>query len=201
MANSPPQPTGTSTKYFLKRLKEDGHTALLAAVQSKQISAFAAAVEVGYVQRPPNRGTGSTRQAQRRALTIARIKSALLAGDPAECLELWVGPGADGSLLRTRAELQDASLRKRDVGMQLYAHDGRRPQAWWEFEADDDYPGHDHERSWLYENGHLGEDEKRKLVRYWRREFDAAFDPGFFIAIEPDKFLEGARARREHFKW
>jgi hypothetical protein len=201
MATSPPRPTGTSTAYFLKRLKADGHTKLLAAVKSNQISAFAAAVEVGYVTRPKNLGTGSTRQAQRRALTLARIKGSPLVGDFAECLELWLGPGRGGSLFGNKAQLQDAWRRNREVVMRLYACDGRRPQAWWAFEADEDYPGHDSERAWLYEHGCLGEDEKRELVRYWRQEFENAFDPDFFIAIRPDKFLNGASARREHFKW
>jgi hypothetical protein len=199
--NSRPEPTGTSTKYFMKRLKADGHTQLLAAIAAQQISVYAAACEAGYTTRPPNIGTGSTRQAQRRALTIARIKGAPASGDPAECLELWLGPGPNGSLFSTRAELQDAWKRNRDEVMRHFACEGRRPQAWWQFEADDRYPGHDHERSWLYDNGYLGKDEKLQLVRWWHREFENAFDPGFFVALAPDKLLNGVSARREHFKW
>jgi hypothetical protein len=73
--------------------------------------------------------------------------------------------------------------------------------AWWSYEAPIPWPGYERERSTLYAAGLLGEDEKAELEAEWRREFDRAQEPGFTICLGPGEHLEGAAARRVHFRW
>ena len=63
--------------------------------------------------------------------------------------------------------------------MQLFAHGGRRPQAWWKFEAPFKYPGFNLERSALWAAGLLGAAEARELEASWREEFDRSLAPDF----------------------
>jgi hypothetical protein len=73
--------------------------------------------------------------------------------------------------------------------MLLFGKLGRRPLAWWEFDAP---PGlrydDDHERSVLWRAGVLGGDEKQELEAEWRREFERSFG------------RLDAKARRRHFR-
>jgi hypothetical protein len=117
-------------------------------------------------------------------------------------LELWLGPSSNGSAFRDEAELREAWTRNRDRLMQQYGHDGRRPMAWWEFEAGDlRHPGLDRERSFLFERGLLADDEKAALLRWWQAEFERSYEPDFFYTERPDEILEGARARALHYRW
>jgi hypothetical protein len=90
-----------------------------------------------------------------------------------------------------------------------YYRNGRRPWGWWAFEAGDlRFPGHDRERSMLYEAGLLAEEERAELVAHWRARFVQAQQPGFMFCMgfarPGDKtatWLKGAPARRAHYRW
>ena len=192
----PPRPTGTSRAYFLERLKRDGRADLLAAIENGHLSAYAAAEAAGYVTRRPVLGTGSTNQARRRARVVAgEIRSDQL-------FELWLGPSHHGSLFRDEAELRAAWEKNRDLLMAQHAHGGRRPRGWWAFEAADlRYPGYDRERSFLFERGLLADAERFELLDWWKAEFEWSYDPDFFYTERAGEILEGARARRAHYRW
>jgi hypothetical protein len=109
---------------------------------------------------------------------------------------------------RDEDEHRDAWIRNRDRLLAWYRH-GRRPAAWWQFEAGDlRYPGHDRERSMLYEAGLLGEEERVELVAHWRARFVQAQQPGFMFCIGHAKsgdtfatWLEGEAAKKAHYAW
>jgi len=107
-----------------------------------------------------------------------------------ELQELWLGAHpTTGSCFRTREELVAAWAAGRAVVMRLWGSHGRRPMAWWEFDAGDlEHPGYSHERSYLYEAGVLSEAERSELEAEWRHEFDAARG-------------KSARERREHYEF
>jgi hypothetical protein len=116
-------------------------------------------------------------------------------------MELWLGPGADGSVFRTREELRDAWNRGRDIAMREWAKNGQRPAGFWEFDAADlglKFPGDERERSYLFERGVLPKAECIELVRFWRREFARSYAPNFFTH-RGSEVLYGAAARRAHF--
>jgi hypothetical protein len=117
-------------------------------------------------------------------------------------MELWLGPSpylppAFASGEHARA----AWIRHRDRMMEQRGGHGRRPVAWWAFEAPFEYPGYDRERSTLYAAGLLAEAEREELLRYWREQFDRAWSPNFFHCGGPGKILHGVAARREHYRW
>jgi hypothetical protein len=114
-------------------------------------------------------------------------------------MELWLGPSHNGSLFRDREELAQAWELARDYMLKTFGRPGRRPLAWWAFEATVPYPGYDRETSVLYEIGALDADERAALERRWRVEFESAFDPDFFVAVSPSEILEGPPARRVQF--
>jgi hypothetical protein len=102
---------------------------------------------------------------------------------------------------RTAADHHDAWLRNRDHMLASYRH-GRRPMAWWRFEAGSlKYPGYDREQSTLYEAGLLAKEEAAELVAWWREQFEWAHGPHFFHCEGPGRFFYGAPGRRRHFKW
>jgi hypothetical protein len=95
-------------------------------------------------------------------------------------IELWLGPSHRiGSTLRDDEQRRRAWVENRDRLMQLFAHNGRRPQAWWLFEAPFKYPGFNLERSTLWASGLLEAAEARTLENDWREEFDRSLAPGF----------------------
>jgi hypothetical protein len=106
-----------------------------------------------------------------------------------ELEELWLGPNPTGSCFRTREELVAAWEAGRAVVMRLWGSDGRRPQAWWEFEADGlKHPGYYREKSTLWRTpGVLTEEERIQVETEWRADFDAA------LAMD-------ASERREHLE-
>src|SRR5262249_36205558 len=113
-----------------------------------------------------------------------------------------LGPGHRGSLFRSEEEMRAAWTQNRDALTKRHAHSGRRPQAWWRFEAADlHYPGYDRERSFLFQRGLLADAERFALLDWWRKEFERAYEPDFFVALGPGEIIEGARARRVHFRW
>lgn len=70
-------------------------------------------------------------------------------------------------------------MEHRDRLMELFAHNGRRPQAWWRYESPIPWPGFNLERSSLWAAGLLGAAEKRALEQDWRQEFDRSLAPDF----------------------
>jgi len=109
-----------------------------------------------------------------------------------ELQELWLGVGPNGSLFRDEDELRAAWERGRDVAMRLWARGGKRPQAWWYFEAPGlglKWPRYHRQQSYLYEAGALEEAEREQLLAGWRKEFEHACS------------LEGAAARKAHLDW
>ena len=176
---------GTSVRYITSRLKREGQTALLAAVETGKITALAAAVELGWVLRPPKRG-GSTHKAKRIAHQLRTITGeGLSAGQK---MELIYGPNpSQGSSFNSREELVQAWTACRHELLDR-ANPGRRPLAYYEF----DYPHgtrppFDTERSTLWRQGVLKPEERVELKREWRMEFDAA------LAMD-------ASERREHLE-
>jgi hypothetical protein len=124
---------------------------------------------------------------------------------PDQELDLWLGRGplSDPWPFVSEEARQAAWLRHREhlIG-QLPSSPGRRLQAWWQyFEGAPPYPGPDREASTLYAAGLLGEAEKVELEADWRREFDRAQEPGFWLCLGPGDWLEGAAARRAHYRW
>jgi hypothetical protein len=78
---------------------------------------------------------------------------------------------------------------------------GRRPDAWWDYEAPFRRPDvYEREPARLYEAGLLGEEEKVELIAFWRHEFHSAQQPDFFICCGPGDFRHGAAARRAAYE-
>jgi hypothetical protein len=117
-------------------------------------------------------------------------------------LELWLGPGANGSAFRSDEERREAWFRNRDWVMKLWAKGGRRPMGWWLYESpfrSRRHPG-THEQSILYEfTDVLSAEERAELEAYWRREFERSWDPHFFFCAGPDKNFAGDAARWRHY--
>jgi len=176
-------PHGTSKRYIIDRLKREGETALLAAVEAGEITALTAAVELGWVKRPPVVGRYPHREKQRQHRLRAITGEGLDAG---RAMELWLGPSHNGSLFGSREELEQAWQKHRDELMARWGSHGRRPMIWWELAAGDlKHPGYALERSTLWRAGVLAAEERTELEREWRTAFDAA------------RGMD-ARARREH---
>ena len=93
-------------------------------------------------------------------------------------MELWLGP-CRSSAFSDDAARHRAWKENRDRLMKLFAKGGRRPQAWWAFEASFKFPGFNREKSALWETGLLGAAEARELEASWREEFDRSLAPDF----------------------
>jgi hypothetical protein len=115
-------------------------------------------------------------------------------------LELCLGPSHRGSAFGSPAEVRIAWLKNRDRLLLMWSKNGKRPAAWWNFEAPFPRP-REREQSRLYEAGLLTEPERVELVAWWRQEFERAWDPHFFFCDGPGRFFEGAVARRKHYDW
>jgi hypothetical protein len=90
-------------------------------------------------------------------------------------------------------------MRHRDLIL-ANAMSGHRPEEWWIYEKGRRSPGRD-ETAVLYSMGELSKAETENAMRMWRFYYAQTQDPEFSLALEPGKFLEGAAARRAHFKW
>jgi hypothetical protein len=92
-------------------------------------------------------------------------------------MAFWLGEGPldNPQPFASPAARKAAWLRHRHrlIGT-LPSSPGRRPLAYWQYDAPIRWPGYDGERSALYEAGLLGEEEKAALEAEWRREFDFA---------------------------
>ena len=202
---------GTSIKYLTSRLQAVGRQDLLAAVARGEITTYTAAEAAGLIQRPQNKGGGNPGPTKRRAYALRRLSSATTPSSDidtcgltyGELQELWLGCGDNGSLFSGEEELRAAWIRARGVVMRIWANNGRRPQAWWYFDAPDlglTWPGYDRQQSYLYEHNALSESERVELERFWRREFEQAQAADFTMNTGAE-VLHGVRARRAHYAW
>jgi hypothetical protein len=172
------RPTGLRRDYILARLERDGRKDLVEAIRKGHVSAYTVAVELGWTKRPEPLGTGSLNVTRRRQHQLRALAGDGLAGNQIQ--ELWLGPSHDGSYFGSREELEQAWEANRDEVMRLFANNGRRPLAWWQFDAPKlglKWPGLDREQSYLYDHDILDEAECTELVRSWRREFDRDHSP------------------------
>jgi hypothetical protein len=86
---------------------------------------------------------------------------------------------------------------------------GQRPAGWWDFESPVPYPrDRDYAAATLWENGLLTSTEVTELTAKWREDFERAQQPGFTYCVGFAKpgdtvatWLEGAAARRAHYRW
>jgi hypothetical protein len=205
-----PIPKGVRRDYVLARLERDGRHGLAAVIRAGRVSAHTIAVELGWIKRPAVLGGSPNAALRREAVVHALRREGVLPGatadlrglDPAELMELTIGPGQMGSVFRTHAEVRSAWEMARDELLQR-ARPGRRPAAWWVFDAGDlQYPSYDLERSTLWRAGVLSEAERAALETEWREEFDRAQAPDFMIARAwPEDLLEGPAARDAHCAW
>ena len=118
----------------------------------------------------------------------------------AQDMTLQYGPDPRWDAFRDAAEQRNAWIRNRDRLLAWYRH-GRRPAAWWQFEAPIRYPGYDKEQSTLYAAGLLTAEECAELDDFWRKEFERAQQPDFFHCEGPGQFLKGEPAKRAHYQW
>jgi hypothetical protein len=84
-----------------------------------------------------------------------------------------------GPTVQDEDEARRLWVQNRARFMQLFAHGGRRPMAWWRFEAPFKYPGFHLERSTLWAAGLLEPAEARELEASWREEFNRSLAPDF----------------------
>lgn len=115
-------------------------------------------------------------------------------------MELWLGPGHRGSVFEGKAQRQWAWTQHRDRLMAVWGKYGRRPWAWWAYEAHVPHPGN-HEASTLYEMGVLSDEERAELEHWWREQYLRAWGPHFFHCEGPGRLFEGPIARRKHYAW
>jgi hypothetical protein len=178
----PQRPKGNSRELILRRLRNE-FPAIHKLVLSGQISPFAGAVAAGFRKMPG-------RQPKRPA-------------DPSDIssdqeMELWLGAGHRSSTFGSEDERREAWTQHRDRLMELWGKGGRRPLAWWLFEAGElDYPGYDLERSTLFTAGLLAEAERAELLEYWRREFERLMDPNFGDMAACEAHIEWCDMPRE----
>jgi hypothetical protein len=64
---------GSNREYLIRKLEEAGHHDLVAAIENKQVSAFACAEALGWRKRQPIQGTGSPNAAKRRAWALHKL--------------------------------------------------------------------------------------------------------------------------------
>jgi hypothetical protein len=136
-------------------------------------------------------------------IRIRRPRPARLTGD-AE-MDLWLGYDPSRPLpFASDEERRALWFRHRERLMQWFGGHGKRPLAWWRYEAPDlglEFPGIALERSTLWEAGLLAENEKVELETFWRKQFDRAQAPNFFHPLAPGQTLEGGDAREALYSW
>lgn len=123
--------------------------------------------------------------------------------DADEEMHLWLGAGPQGrAMFADEAETEAAWRRHRDRLLEMFGRHGRRPWAWWRFEAP---PGLEYdyarERSILFEAGLLAPKEAEALVAEWREAFERASVPSYSFCAGPGEWLTGRAARAAFFAW
>jgi hypothetical protein len=126
---------------------------------------------------------------------LRRRKRGQITSDQELCL--WLGASSNQPApFESAEEAKELWFRHRDRLMTLFSGHGRRPMAWWWFEAPLPYPGFDNETVALLEAGLLSEDEKAEIVGRWRREFERAQAPDLMYMNEPGVVLTSRAAQR-----
>ena len=131
---------GTSRAYLIERLRREGRADLVAAVESGQVSAYAVAVDLGWVTRHPTLGTGSTNQAKRREHQLNNVLREPSAATPPDRLNheqdmsLTYGDLVGRPAFPSDEARRAAWLRHRD-SLLRYCAAGQRPRAWWDYES------------------------------------------------------------------
>ena len=201
MAEDPPatqrRQHGHSRAYILDRLRRENQTELAALVEAGTVSAFAAAVQCGWTQRPPTLAS-VTHQARKRQVRLRAIEGEF---GPGEKMELIYGPSpAQGSLFRDRQHLVSAWAACRDELLER-ANPGRRPAGFYEFEWPDPHrPPYAEERSTLWRRGLLTETERITLEAEWKEAFVAAQPADFSLNDGSGEILMGDCARAAHYR-
>jgi len=78
---------------------------------------------------------------------------------------------------------------------------GRRPAAYWDYEAPDLRPDvYEYEKAALWEANLLAPEERSQLEAEWREEFEQAQAPDFWHCLGPNENLTGAAARRAWYQ-
>jgi hypothetical protein len=118
---------------------------------------------------------------------------------PAQCdisgiaeMRLWLGPLAGDE------EERRLWFEHRTRLLEWFGGNGRRPQAWWRYEAPFKYPGFSREKSALWEAGLLGAEEAAQLEQEWREEFVRSLAPDFSFHDGPRGILTGREAHIAH---
>jgi hypothetical protein len=121
----------------------------------------------------------------------------------AQDLDLTIGnSGQLPPPFRSDAERRKAWQRHREV--LLAQCQGRRPQAWWQYESPIPRPAdRDYEAATLYEANLLSDRERELLLRKWHVRFEEVFTPwferiGYFTG---ERWLMGEEGRQAHHKW
>jgi hypothetical protein len=177
------RPTGRLA--LIRRLRRD-HPDLHQQVLAGELTPHRAAIAAGFLRKPrepkpPVSAIGIT---------------------PLQEMDLWLGPSYHGSAFSTDQERRRLWAAHRERIMEYWGQDGRRPQAWWRYDAPHiPYPGYARERSALFEAGLLTKSEAKALTAEWRAEFQRASQPNFFFTTAPGEILQGEAARQKHFAW
>ena len=116
-------------------------------------------------------------------------------------MALWMGEVPQKPAFRDEEEAREAWFYHRDRLLTALGRHGRRPMAWWCFEAVFPWPGYRRERSVLFEAGELAEEEASELVDWWRQQYERAQQPHFFFCEGPGRFFQGADARQRQYVW
>lgn len=152
-----PPATGNAAK--LRRLRK-GYPELHALAMAGEVTVYKAATMAGF------------HSPQRKPVvehTITRLQE----------MELWLGRSHRGSAFSDDDQRRQLWFEHRERLMEYWANGGRRPQAWWRFEAPIPYPGFNLEKSTLWAAGLLGAAEARQLEADWRDEFNRSLEPDF----------------------
>lgn len=184
---------GNDKSYLTSRLTSAGKRAHLAAIENGSMSVYAAAVDAGLRTRPETSGTSRRSSASKRRTAVAYM----LRGEPhpsAELQELWLGVGNQPSVFNSDDACRSAWARHRAVLMQQYGSHGRRPLAWWRYEAGNlRWSGYERERSTLYDANKLTAIERSEQEAYWRSEF--AVPAAWRILTPPFATSSGSTSR------
>lgn len=133
---------------------------------------------------------------------IRRPHRTRITADQEMDLSFGAGPRGNPEPFASPEARRAAWLRHRHLLIgKLPSSPGRRPHAWWQYDSPVPWPGYEREQSTLHQADLLGDDERAALEAEWRRQFDRAWQPEFFFCGGPDDFLEGAAARRAHYRW
>jgi len=174
---------GTSREYLLDRLRREGHADWVEAVEAGRVSAFAVAVELGWVTRSPTLLGERAHQTKRRRHRLAeerqrissgpQLNTGKLSGRQREFL-LWGPDDRCGDAFADEAEVEAAWQRHREELLAACAP-GRRCWGWRIFDPSGSklaWKGYDRERSGLWRAGVLGAEERIQLERQWRKDFE-----------------------------